>query len=187
MNHKIGILIESDFYENEIFYYQLRFQEEGYEVHFLTRLWGQESIEFSGHEFRAPLNCNESFEDLTDEDIKSYSAFIVPAGMVSDRLRYTEDVNKIPPASLFLKKIFSDTNIIKGIICHGLWLVSPVSEIVVGRKIVAHNNLIGDVRNYGAIYVDEDVVVDNDLITARTGGHCSFFARKIISILENKN
>lgn len=37
---KIGILIESDFYENEIFYYQLRFLEEDYEVHFLSRLWG---------------------------------------------------------------------------------------------------------------------------------------------------
>ena len=32
MKNKIGILIESDFYENEIFYYQLRFKEAGYEV-----------------------------------------------------------------------------------------------------------------------------------------------------------
>jgi len=36
---KIAILLESDFYENEIFYYKLRFEEEGAEVHFLTRLW----------------------------------------------------------------------------------------------------------------------------------------------------
>jgi len=33
---KIGILMESDFYEHEIFYYQLRFPEEGAELHFLT-------------------------------------------------------------------------------------------------------------------------------------------------------
>lgn len=183
---KIGILIESDFYENEIFYYQLRFQEENFEVHFLTRLWGNKSIEFHGHEFRAPFVCTESFEDLTDEDIKSFSAFIVPAGMVSDRLRYTEDVAKIPPASLFLKKIFANKTIIKGIICHGLWLISPIAEVIKGRKIVAHNNLIGDVKNYGAIYIDEDVVVDNDLVTARTGGHCNLFAKEIISIIAHK-
>jgi protease I len=182
---KIGILIESDFYENEIFYYQLRFKEEDFEVHFLSRLWGQDGIEFRGHELKAPFYCTESFETLTEDEIETFSAFIVPAGMVSDRLRYTEDVNKIPPASAFLKKIFANTKIIKGIICHGLWLISPVSEVITGRKVTAHNNLIGDVRNYGAVYVDQDVVTDNDLVTARTGGHCSLFAKEIISILKN--
>ena len=184
--HKIGILIESDFYENEIFYYQLRFQEEDYDVHFLSRLWGQKGIEFHGHEFKAPFYCTESFENLTDEEIKSFSAFIIPAGMVADRLRYTEDVQQIPPACKFLKKIFSDKNIIKGIICHGLWLVSPISEVIKGRNVVAHNNLIGDIKNYGAVYVDKDVVVDGDLITARTGGHCSLFAKEIIRQLDDK-
>jgi protease I len=52
---RVGILMESDFYEPEIFYYQRRFAEEGAEVRFLTRLWGQRSITFHGHEFRAPL------------------------------------------------------------------------------------------------------------------------------------
>ncbi len=182
--HKIGILIESDFYENEIFYYQLRFLEENYELHFFSRLWGQPSITFYGHEYKAPFYCSESFEALTGEEIKSFSVFIVPAGMVADRLRYTEDVTKIPPASLFLKKIFSNKNIIKGIICHGLWLLSPISEVIKGRKVVAHNNLIGDVKNYGASYVDQDVVVDEDLVTARTGGHCSLFVKEIINQLN---
>ncbi|OFY96787.1 MAG: thiamine biosynthesis protein ThiJ, partial [Bacteroidetes bacterium RIFOXYB2_FULL_35_7] len=142
--------------------------------------------EFLGHEFRAPFYCSESFEDLTDEDISSFSAFIVPAGMVSDRLRYTDDVNKIPPASLFLKKIFSNKLIIKGIICHGLWLVSPISEVIKGRRITVHNNLISDARNYGAEYVNEDVVIDGDLITARTGGHCNLLAREIIKQLNKQ-
>jgi len=36
----------------------------------------------------------------------------------------------------------------------------------------------------GAIYVDEDVVVDgDDLVTARTGGHCHLLARKIIDMM----
>ena len=104
--NKIGILIESDFYENEIFYYQLRFPEEGYEVHFLSRLWGNPGITFQGHEFRAPFYCSESFEDLTDDELNSYAAFIVPAGMVADRLRYTEDITKLPPACQFLERIF---------------------------------------------------------------------------------
>lgn len=43
---KIAVLLESDFYEHEIFYYSLRFAEEGVDLHFLTRLWGQPSITF---------------------------------------------------------------------------------------------------------------------------------------------
>ena len=38
---KVGVLIEGDFYEKEIFYYEHRFAEEGIELHFLSRLWGQ--------------------------------------------------------------------------------------------------------------------------------------------------
>jgi protease I len=35
----------------------------------------------------------------------------------------------------------------------------------------------------GAIYVNEDVVVDDDLVTARTGGHCHLLARTIIDMI----
>ena len=180
---KIAVLIEGDFYEHEIWYYHFRFPEEGAELHFLSRLWGQPSLSFKGHEYHAPFECNESFENMDDKTLRSYSAIIVPAGMVADRLRYTEDVDKISPATEFLKRAFAERSILKGIICHGMWLVAPVPELVRGRKVVAHNNLIGDVKNMGAIYTNEDVVVDGDLVTGRTGGHCHLFARKIIDIL----
>jgi len=180
---KIGILIESDFYEHEIFYYQLRFPEEGAEVHFLTRLWGQPSIIFKGHEYHVPFECHESFEGMSDQDLRTFDAIIVPAGIVSDRLRYTEDIDKLPPAVDFLKRAFAEPAIIKGVICHGMWLLAPVPELVRGRRVVAHNNLLGDVKNMGAIYTNEDVVVDGDLVTGRTGGHCNVFARQIIEVL----
>ena len=183
---KIGVLIESDFYEPEIWYYKYRFSEEGADVHFLSRLWDQPCITFKGHEYHLPFECSESFENMDERTLKSFSAIIVPAGMVSDRLRYTEYVNKLPPASEFLRRAFLQKDIIKGIICHGMWLLAPVPELVKGRKVVVHNNLLGDARNMGAVYVDEDVVVDNDLVTARTGGHCNLFARKIIELLSEK-
>lgn len=184
---KIAVLIESDFYEPEIFYYQHRFPEEGVELHFLSRLWGQESIAFKGHEYRAEFVCHESFEKLTSADLDSYSAVIVPSGMVSDRLRYTEDIRRLPPATEFLREAFVRPNLIKGIICHGMWLVAPAPELVRGRRVVAHNNLLGDVRNMGAVYTDQDVVVDGDLVTARTGQHCHQFARQIIDLLAGRD
>jgi protease I len=177
---KIAVLIESDFYEHEIWYYHYRFPEEGAEVHFMSRMWGQQSITFKGHEYHAPFECRESFENMSDEAMAGYAAVIVPAGMVSDRLRYTEDLSKLPPATVFLQRAFANKSIVKGIICHGLWLVSPLPELVRGRRLVVHNNLLGDARNMGAVYVDQDVVVDGDLVTGRSGGHCHLFARAII-------
>jgi protease I len=181
---KIAILIESDFYEPEINYYQHRFAEERADVHFMSRMWGQDSITFSGHEYKAPFQCNESFEGIDDKQLREFAAVIVPSGMVSDRLRYTEDVSKLPPAAEFLKRAFAEPDVLKGIICHGMWLVAPMPELVKGRRVVVHNNLHGDAVNMGAEYVDEDVVVDGDLVTARTGAHCHQFARKIIDILS---
>jgi protease I len=183
---KIGVLIEGDFFENEIFYYQFRFPEEGAELHFLSRLWGNPGISFLGHELRAPLYCHESFEGMSDVELATYDAIIVPSGMVSDRLRYTEDLSKLPPAAEFLTRAFANKNILKGIICHGLWLCAPIREVIRGRRLVCHNNLHGDALAYGAKFVDRDVVVDGDLVTARTGKHCHLFARKIIKLLAQK-
>jgi protease I len=184
---KIGILIESDFYEKEIFYYEHRFAEEGLEVHWLSRLWGQSHLTFLGHEYRAPFECHESFEGMSDEELRSYAAIIVPSGMVSDRLRYTQDVNELAPATTFVKRAFAEKTILKGIICHGMWLIATAPELVRGRPVVVHNNLVGDARNMGAIYTDQDVVVDRDLVTARTGAHCHLFARQIIELLAQQS
>ena len=181
MRNKVGVLIESDFYEPEIEYYAKCFKEGGLEVHFLTRLWGQAELTFKGHEERKLFKCKESFERV---NLKEYAAIIVPAGMVADRLRYTEDINRLPPACEFLKKCFADKQIIKGIICHGAWLMAPISHLVSGRKMVVHNNLLGDAKLMGIDYVDEDVVIDGDLVSARTGGDHVQFAQKIIALVN---
>src|SRR5919199_1581404 len=183
---KIGVLMESDYYEKEIFYYEHRFREDGVEFHFLTRLWGQPRLTFTGHEWKVPFEVGESFEDIDYQALRSYDAIIVPSAIVSDRLRYTEDIHKLPPAAEFLKRAFAEPTIIKGIICHGLWLCAPIPEVVRGRRLTCHNNLLGDAKNMGAVYVDEDVVVDGDLVTGRTGGHCHLFARQIIDMLVEK-
>jgi deglycase len=181
---KIAVLIESDYFEPEIFYYQRRFAEEGVDLHLMTRMWGNKEITFTGHEWKIPLVVSESFEGISDDELRTFDAVIVPSGMVSDRLRYTEDVTKTPPATEFLRRAFREPGILKGIICHGMWLVAPAPELVRGRKVVVHNNLIGDARNMGAEYVDQDVVFDGgDLVTARTGMHAHLFARAIIDLL----
>jgi protease I len=183
---RIAVLMESDFYEPEILYYQRRFAEEGATVHFLTRLWGNDRLVFRGHEHGMPFEVSESFEDVDEFGLRQYAAVIVPSGIVADRLRYTEDVDRLPPAALFLRRAFADPAIVKGIICHGMWLAAPVPSVIRGRQAVVHNNLLGDLRNMGGVFVDRDVVVDDDLVTARTGNHCHLFARTIIDRIGHR-
>jgi protease I len=179
----IAILMEGDYVEPELWYYQRRFAEESATVVLLTRLWGQESLTFAGHEYRLPTTVDGDLEAVDDERLRSFDALLVPAGMVSDRLRYTEDVDRLAPAVRLLRRAFAEPRVLKGIICHGMWLCSPIPETVRGRRITCHNNLIGDVRNMGADYTDQDVVVDGDLVTARSADHCHLFARTIIDLL----
>lgn len=181
---KIAILIESDFYEHEIWYYHYRFAEEGIDARFVSRLWGQPAITFKGHEYHAPFECRDSFEVVDDAELDTFAAVVVPSGMVSDRLRYTEDLKRIPPAADFLRRAFARPHIVKGIICHGLWLTAPTPGLVKGRRLTCHPNLHGDALAYGAVFVDEDVVVDGDLVTGRTGDHAHVFARTLIQQIK---
>jgi len=185
VGHKIAVLMESDFVEQEIFYYERRFAEEGAEVHFLTRLYGSPSLTFTGHEWRVPFTVDRSFEGISDAELRGYSAVIVPAGMVSDRLRYTEYAYQLAPATAFMRRAFAEPSITVGIICHGMWLMSTATDLIKGRNVVAHANLIGDLHNMGAEYVDQDVVIDGNLITARSVHECHLFAHTIIDRLTH--
>jgi protease I len=181
---KIAVLLESDFCEYEISYYNLRFPEEGAKVEFLTRLWGREKLTFRGHDYQMPMECANTFEGMSDEKLRGYAALIVPSGFVADRLRYTESIDKLAPATEFLRRAFAEKTMIKGVICHGMMLASRIPEVIKGRRLVCHNNLYGDVVNMGAVYVDQELVVDGDLVTGREAACCARFARTIIDLLE---
>nr|WP_232328202.1 DJ-1/PfpI family protein [Kibdelosporangium sp. MJ126-NF4]CEL18435.1 FIG01132818: hypothetical protein [Kibdelosporangium sp. MJ126-NF4]CTQ97918.1 FIG01132818: hypothetical protein [Kibdelosporangium sp. MJ126-NF4] len=180
---RIAILLESGYVEAEMAYLERRFAEEGARVDFLTRLWGQRSLTFTGQETRLPFTVDGDVEAVDDERIAGYDALIVPSGLVADRLRYTENVDVPAPAVALLRRAFGMRSVLKGISCHGMWLAAPIPEVVRGRRVTCHNNLVGDVRNMGAQYTDQDVVVDDDLVTSRTAEHCHLFARMMIDLI----
>ncbi len=183
---KIGILLENRFIDHEIIYYSHRFGEEEISVEFLTRLWGQPSLTFSGNELSMPMTVDKSFEDIDDKELAEYSAIIMPAGYVADMLRYAEKPGDIAPAVKFMQRAMANKAILKCCICHSLWVFDPIPETISGRKVTCHNNVIGSVKNTGAVYVDKDVVIDDDLITVRTGAMFAKMAHTIIEELAKK-
>jgi protease I len=187
MRKKIGILIENRFIEREIYYYQARFAEEGYEVVLLTRLWNQPQLTFKGLELGAEITANNSFEYLTENELSEYAAIIAPAGYVLDYLLYSEKPCTVSPAAKFIECIMKDKNIVKGFICHSLWLAAPVKDVFKNRVVTCHNNIISHVKNAGMTYVDRDIRDDEDLITARTGGDYPQFVRSLLEKIRIKN
>ena len=182
---RIGILMESDFVEDEIAYYRMRFAEEGANVALLSRLWGHESLTFIGHEQRATITVNGNLERLDYDQLSRYSALIVPSGMVADRLRYSENIDQLAPAVKLMRRAFRLPGLVKAFSCHGLLLMSTAPDLMYGRTVTAHNNLVGDVRNMGAIFTTEDVAVDGDLVTGRTVEHSHLLAHTVIDLLVN--
>ncbi|WP_211245959.1 DJ-1/PfpI family protein [Actinomadura oligospora] len=182
---RIAVLMESDYVEDEVSYYQRRFAEEGARVDLVTRLWGNESLTFTGHEHRAPLTVSGDLERLDYGALARLSALVVPSGMVADRLRYSENLAVGAPAVELMRRAFRLPNLVKAFSCHGLLLVSAAPELVRDRAVTCHNNLVGDVRNMGACYRDEDVVVDGDLVTGRSVDQCHLLARKVIELLSD--
>jgi protease I len=183
---RIGILMENDFVAEEITYYRRRFLEEEADVVLYTRLWGQRSLTFTGHDHSAQVTVDGDLQALGYDELARLAALVVPSGMVSDRLRYSENIGQAAPAVELMRRAFRLPNVVKAFSCHGLMLMSAARDLIGERSVACHNNLIGDVRNMGAVYLDRDIVVDEDLVTSRTVEHCHLLARTVIELVDSR-
>jgi len=128
-------------------------------------LWGQPSLTFKGHEYHAPFECNETFEDIDDEDLK-----VMLLSLCHLRwYRTASDTQRISTNShqpLIFKQY--------------LWRKAFSKELfVMGCGYLPCTNYSGVARNlsqqparrccqYGRdLHLIRDVVVDGDLVTAR--------------------
>ena len=96
-----------------------------------------------------------------------------------DKLRRDEKV-------LQLTREFMDQKKLVAFICHGGWI--PISaRILKGRKATGSLGIKDDLENAGAIWVDEPVVVDDNLISSRTPRDLAPFARAMLDYLTDED
>jgi protease I len=177
---KIAVLVESEFISEEIECYQKRFSELRATVHFMSRLWNQSSVHFfSNTEENQTPQFLEVQIDFQSVDVNDYAAVIMAANYASVRLRYFEPPQGDPispeqvrtaPAVQFYAKAMANPRIVKGALCHGLWLLTPMPELLKGRRVICHEVVLADIINAGAVYQPSSsgVVVDRDLVTGRS-------------------
>lgn len=197
---KVGVLVENEFVPGEIQVYRDRIAELGGTVEFFSRLWGQPSQRFVSDvevEGKTP-EVLEVTVDLADRSPEDYDAVIMAANYTSVRLRYFEpppgalpspaDVREAP-AVRFFAEAMRNRSIVKGALCHGLWILTPVPELLHGRRVICHEVVLADVLNAGANYVPPDasnrgVVVDDDLVTGRSWHEAGGLVDAIAALLS---
>jgi protease I len=119
-----------------------------------------------GDTFTVEKTFSEVFAD-------EYDGLIVPGGTVgADKLRGSDE------AVSFVHSFFDQAKPV-GVICHGPWTLVE-ADVVKGRTLTSYPTLRTDIRNAGGHWVDEEVVVDQALVTSRNPDDVPAFCAKIV-------
>jgi protease I len=110
---------------------------------------------------------------LDGADANNYDGLLLPGGVMNpDKLR------RNPQALRFVQGFFAAGKPVAAI-CHGPWTLIDAG-VVSGRKMTSYASIQTDLKNAGARWVDEEVVVDNGLVTSRKPNDIPAFNRKMI-------
>jgi len=109
----------------------------------------------------------------SDASADDYDALVLPGGVVNaDNLRMDED------SVAFVRGFFEQHKPV-AVICHGAWILIEAG-VVGGRTLTSYPSLKTDLRNAGATWVDEEVVVDQGLVSSRTPNDLPAFNAKTV-------
>jgi protease I len=109
-------------------------------------------------------------------DPDAYDGLVLPGGTKNpDRLRTDKD-------SVAFVRSFFDAGKPVGVICHGPWTLIE-ADVVRGRRLTSWPSLQTDLRNAGAEWVDEEVVVDAGLVSSRKPDDLPAFCAKLVEEL----
>ena len=166
---KIAILLEDLFDEKELIYPYYKLQE-----NYVVRLLGSEPGKVYKGKNGLPMKSDGSTKEAVAEE---FAGVLIPGGFSPDYMRRVEDTIN------FVKEIDRQSKPIAAI-CHGPWMIIS-SKNVEGLNMTSFPSIKDDIINAGAKYKDEEVVVDENLITSRTPDDLVPFVREFIKQVES--
>jgi len=171
---RVAVLVESEYIPEEIGAYRRLFPQQGVTVELLSRLWGQPEQIFVSDVLQ-PGEGLRVTTDICSVEVEDYDAVIMAANYTSVRLRQFDppadgrgspaEWVRTAPAVDFFAHAMAVRHIIKGALCHGLWILTPRPDLLRGRRVTCHRVVLADVLNAGGVYDPSPVVVDDDLVT----------------------
>jgi protease I len=123
---------------------------------------------------RQSIKPDARFQDVNPAE---FDALVLPGGVVNpDRLR-------INPDAMSIVQAFADQNKLIAAICHAPSLLIE-ADLVRGKCVTGWLSLRTDLRNAGALVVDESVVRDGNLLTSRMPGDLPHFCAALVEALS---
>ncbi len=159
-----------DIYEDlELWYPKLRLEEEGFHV----TVVGPEADTIYRGKHGYPCKSEAAFSEIRSSD---YAALLIPGGFAPDRLRRD-------PVVLQIVREFDAAKKPVAFICHAGWVLISAG-LLKGRRATSTVGIKDDMQNAGAIWSDEPLVVDGNLISSRTPRDLPVFAKAFAGAIK---
>ena len=168
---RVAILVEFNYEDTEVWYPLLRFRENKAK----TFCVGPKADFVYKSKKGYPVKSDKSIDDVTFKDM---DCLIIPGGFAPDYWRRDARFTK-------LVKDCMDNGVIVASICHGPWLLVS-AKVLKGKKATCFISIKDDVINAGATYLDQEVVVDDNLVTSRTPMDIPAWCLAIVDCLEKQ-
>ena len=125
---------------------------------------------FNHYDKAGTFEVHRTVEEARADD---FDALVIPGGVGNpDTMRTDENAVDL------VRQFFQQGKPV-GVICHGPWMLVEAG-VVRGRRVTSWPSLRTDIRNAGGEWVDEEVVVDNGLVTSRKPDDLPAFNAKIV-------
>jgi protease I len=165
---KVVLLAENNYEDLELWVPYYRLKEEGAAVAIVGT--GSSPTYTSKHGY--PVEANKEAKEI---DMSKYDGVVIPGGYAPDIMR------RFPEMVRIVKEAHQKGKVIAAI-CHAGWMLVSAG-ILKGKRATGFFAIKDDLTNAGAIYVDEEVVRDGNLITSRKPDDLPAFCRELINAL----
>jgi len=176
---KIAILATDGFEQSELLSPQSALLEAGADIEVVSIKEGQ-ITGWNKDNWGEKVTVDKLAADANAAD---YDALLLPGGLFNpDSLRQNKD------AKAFVDGFFgAEKNKPVAAICHAPWLLAEINKLR-DKKVTSFPSIKSDLINAGAHWVDQEVCVDNGLVTSRSPADLDAFNAKFIEeILEGKH
>lgn len=174
---KVAILATDGFEHSELREPLNRLKEEGATAHIVSLKSGKIKA-WDNNDWGKEYDVDKTVDEVSASD---YNALVLPGGVINpDKLRVNDK------AVSFVKGFFEAGKPIASI-CHGPWTLIETGALK-GRKMTSYKSIKTDLINAGVNWVDEEVVVDQGLVTSRDPDDLPAFCNKMVEeIREGKH
>lgn len=178
LNRKtVAILATNGFEESELKEPKKALEEAGATVHIVSI----ESGEIKGWkdgDWSDSIKVDKTLGEVSQSD---YNALMLPGGVINPDLLRKEE-----KAVNFVRSFFENKKPV-GAICHAPWILAE-ADVLRGRKVTSYDSIKTDIKNAGANWVDQEVVVDEGLVTSRNPNDLPAFNSKFVEeVYEGKH